>query len=125
MLAVIFSTKENFEIELQDLHTKLAQDALQSAIHILENEYNELTAHELNNIARRRELMENMSSSVLAMIHVHYELYSSGIVSEEEAKKSSLSWINTFRYGSDQYFFVCDTDLTGLARPLKSMIGKQ
>ncbi len=124
MLSLIFVTKRNFEIELKYLHHKLAQDALQSAKKLIDREYGELTSYKLTGIARRRELMTNMSTSVLAMLRANYELYTSAVLTEDEAKANSLRWINTFRYGANQYFFVCDMNLTGLSHPLKSMIGK-
>ena len=124
ILTLIFVTKKNFEIELKYLHHKLAQDALQSAKKLIDREYGELTSYKLTGIARRRELMANMSTSVLAMLRANYELYTSAVLTEDEAKANSLRWINTFRYGANQYFFVCDMDLIGLSHPLETMIGK-
>ncbi len=124
MLALIFVTKTNLEIELKELHHKLAQDALQSAMTISDLEYAELTSSTLTSIARRRELMENMSASVLAMLRANYVLYASGVLSEDEAQANSLRWIDGLRYGVHQYFFVCDMDLIGLFHPLETMIGK-
>ncbi|MDM8539915.1 cache domain-containing protein [Desulfococcaceae bacterium HSG9] len=124
ILTLIFVTKKNFEIELKYLHHKLAQDALQSAKKLIDREYGELTSYKLTGIARRRELMTNMSAGVLAMLRANYELYTSAVLTEDEAKANSLRWINTFRYGVNQYFFVCDMDLLGLSHPLETMVGK-
>ncbi|QTA89328.1 PAS domain S-box protein [Desulfonema magnum] len=43
MFAVIFINKKNFETELRSIHGKLAQNALQSAMYIIKNKYDEVT----------------------------------------------------------------------------------
>ncbi|MDM8549090.1 GAF domain-containing protein [Desulfobacterales bacterium HSG2] len=125
MLAVVFTTKQNFEMEMEDLYEKLLRDALQSAMYMVEHEYDHLISHESESVLRHRERMKHVSSSVLSVINGNCELRTSGILSEDEAKRRSLNWISRFRYGADQYFFVCDTALIGLSHPLKDMIGKK
>ncbi len=125
LVCVIVITKRNFEIEIRDVHKKLAQEALQYEIYTIGNQYDELVSHELDTIANRRKLMEIMVSGVSSMIHENYKLCKSGILPRDDAENRCFNWINHFSYGADQYFFIYDTDLKGLAHPLKHMINKK
>ena len=63
---IIMSTTKNLEVELRQLHVQLAQDALNSALQTIDTKYQELVHYEVDTIVRRRELMANISRSVLA-----------------------------------------------------------
>ena len=124
MIAIIVVSTRNFEEELRQLHVKIAQDTLQTALQTIDSEYQELTDYEVDTIVRRRELMANVSLNVLANIQIYRDLARAGILSERDAQLRSLAWIRNFQYGDDQYFFVYDKALRGLAHPDKDMIGK-
>ena len=124
MTAIIVVSTRNFEEELRQLHIKLAQDTLQSALQTIDSEYQELTDYEVDTIVRRRELMANVGLNVLANIQIHRDLAQAGILTEHDAQQRSLVWIRNFRYGDNQYFFVYDKALRGLTHPDKNMIGK-
>ncbi len=122
-MALIFAAGKMFKKETTNLHGRLAREALQSAILLIETDYNELVSYEINMVIRRRNLMKNMSVAVTAMIDADYDLFQTGVLTEEVAKKTALSRIGDLRYGTDQYFFVYDADFWGLSHPRVEMIG--
>ena len=91
---------------------------------LLENEYDELLAYKLDHIARRRELMENMTSGLVTLISEQQSLVESEVLPAATVKRNLLNRIGEIRYGNNQYFLVCDMHMKGLAHPLKTMIGK-
>ncbi len=125
LVSVTMVTQSNFDFELRNIHYQLAQKTLQSSVNIIEHEYSEMSSHKINLILRQRELMKNISLMALSTINEFYSLYSSGLITEARAKELSLNWLTKYRYGDNQYFFVCDSKLTGIAHPIKEMIGKK
>ncbi len=123
LISIIFVTKTNFDAEIFNLNSNLASNSIDSAITIIEKEYDELTKFKRNSIIQRRKLMENVSDAVLKTLNTFHRMSELHRLPENEAKEKALQWINEFRYGANHYFFVCDLDLEGLAHPLPEMIG--
>ena len=123
--AVTLMTWRNFELEVAYLHKQLLRNLLKTVTNIVATKYDGLVKDELDNIASRRQLMEFMMGSVLAALKSDYSLYQSGILSEDDAKRKSLEWVQHVRYGDRQYFFVCDMDMDGLSHPITDMIGRR
>ncbi len=122
-IALVFATKSIFKEETTTLHSRLAREALQSVMLLIDADYNELVSYEIGVITRRRDLMKNMSAAVLDMLDADYDLFQTGVLTEQSAKKRALTRIGRFRYGTEQYFFVYESELTGLAHPRAEMIG--
>ncbi|MCP4689307.1 MAG: PAS domain S-box protein [Desulfobacterales bacterium] len=122
-IALVFATSKIFKKETTNLHSRLAREALQSAMLLIDADYNELVSYEVGIVTRRRDLMKNMSAGIRAMIDAEYDLFQSGVLTEQSARNRALNRIKNFRYGTEQYFFVFDPGLTGLAHPREEMIG--
>lgn len=125
LVAVTWMTKKNFEMEVEELHKKLLVNKLQTIMRIIQNQYEDLIKYEVENIAKRRIVMQTVSDTVLSAVRAYYDLYRREVFSETDAKRISLDWIKTIRYGKDQYFFVFDKDIIGLSHPIAEMIGEK
>jgi signal transduction histidine kinase len=125
LFAVTVMTWKNFKLEVEDLHKKLLRNMLGSVTNIVDGEYDELVKHELDSIGKRRMLMESMTRIVMSALKSDYNLYESAVLSENEAKTKSLSWIHNLIYGENQYFFACDMNIMGLSHPVEGMIGRK
>ena len=125
LVGVTFMTRENFAFEVEDLHKKLLRNVLRTVTDIVASKYDDLLKYELDSIARQRFLMESTGRVVLTALASDYSLYKSRAVSEDDAKRKSLDWIQNLIYGDNQYFFVCDINLIGLSHPVAAMIGKK
>ncbi len=122
LAAVILVTQENFEYEMEALHRKLAHDALESSMNIIESEFREFLAYKLVTLARWREIVQGAAANILWTLNSIYELSQSGAMSEANARQTALNRISAYAYGKDQYFFVCDKTFLGLAHPAETMV---
>ena len=125
LVPVTLVTWRNFELEVAHLHKQLLRNLLETVTNIVETKYDELVKDELDDIASRRQLMESMTASVLSVFRSDYSLYQSGMLSEDDAKRKSLDWVQKVLYGDSQYFFVCDMNIVGLSHPDTAMIGRK
>jgi sigma-B regulation protein RsbU (phosphoserine phosphatase) len=73
----------------------------------------------------RKEAMKDISGVVISTIDGFYERFKKGLLSEYEAKQQALDRVRTFRYGSNDYFFVYDTDYTAISHPDPVFMGKK
>ena len=69
--------------------------------------------------------MKDLSGVVISTIDGFYERFKKGLLSEYEAKQQALERVKTFRYGSDDYFFVYDTDYTAISHPDPVFMGRK
>jgi PAS domain S-box-containing protein len=122
---ILLTTKTDFKKAIHHVHHQLDEDILQFAARAVEAEYKELVSQEMNMIQRRRDLMKQMLSGIRALIEAHHYLYQTGVLTEEQARRLALEKIKNVHYGLNQYFFVCDMNLMGLAHPVETMIGKK
>lgn len=123
-LAIVLITQLNFERTIQQVHGELAQSMLQFATQAVENEYRKVVQTKVSNTTRQREVLKNMTDGAFAVLNEFTALAEAGILSEAEAQRRSVEWLNRFHYGQDQYFFACDMLLRGLAHPHEAMRGQ-
>jgi len=124
MIAVIFITKITFESQITENHRESIHDSLQFVLHIINNEYKEFQRYKIDLIRKQHNLMTDVCLSALAAIKSNYQLYKEGRLTEDEAKRQSLLFIDKIRYHDNRYFFVYNEDLVGLVHPDPEMVGK-
>jgi signal transduction histidine kinase len=125
LITFAFNTKKNYQAEITTQYHNLAVESLNSVMKVIDAEYNDLLTYEIDTISHTRSLMENIGASILPMIDSFYDQQKAGFVTEQLAKEQCLNRIEEYRYQNNNYFFVFDTNLTGLAHPNKEMVGKK
>lgn len=123
-LAIGLITQLNVERTLRQVYGDLAQSMLQFAAQAVENEYRKVVQARVDTTRRQREMLLYMTDSATSMLEELGMLAEAGLISEAEAQRRGLEWVNHFRYGGRQYFFVCDLTLQGLAHPVETMRGR-
>lgn len=125
LIAVIITTQENFQFQLEHQYHHLIRNRLSFLMNSIWNENNRLVEYETELIEKRRSLMKQMTQCVISAIDETNKLYEQGVLSIDEAKAKTLRWLQMFRYEEDKYFFVCNEELIGLVHPVQSMVGKK
>ena len=124
-LTFTFVTTRNYHSEITGQYHKQANDSVASVLQVIDTEYNDLLNFELTTIKNQRALMESVGNGMLSLVETFYNRQISGELDELSAKKQCLEKIGQYRYQDNHYFFVCNTDLVGLAHPVKTMVGRK
>ncbi len=124
-LTFTFITTRNYRSVNTSQYHHLADESVDSVIRVIDAEYNDLLTYELTAINNQRSLMENLGNSILVMADSFYIQQKAGLLTEQAAKEQCLNQIGRYRYQKDNFFFICDVDLTGMLHPNKQMLGKK
>ena len=118
-------SKWEFESALYRREQEAAKNDLYLVLQAIENQYQDLVYHNRTVLEMRKEAMKDISGVVISTIDGFYERFKKGLLSEYEAKQQALDRVRTFRYGSNDYFFVYDTDYTAISHPDPVFMGKK
>ena len=118
-------SKWEFESALYRREQEAAKNDLYLVLQAIENQYQDLVYHNRTVLEMRKEAMKDISGVVISTIDGFYERFKKGLLSEYEAKQQALERVRTFRYGSNDYFFVYDTDYTAISHPDPVFMGKK
>jgi phosphoserine phosphatase RsbU/P len=121
----IVLSKWEFERALYRSEQEASQNVLHLVLETIENQYQDLVYHNRTVLEMRKEAMKDLSKVVISTIDGFYERFSKGLLSEHEAKQQALERVRTFRYGSNDYFFVYDKDYTAISHPDPVFMGKK
>src|SRR5262245_43485067 len=121
----IVLSKWEFERALYRSEQEASQRVLYLVLQTIENQYQDLVYHNRTVLEMRKEAMKDLSTVVISTIDGFYERFSKGLLSEHEAKQQALERVRAFRYGSNDYFFVYDTDYTAISHPDPVFMGKK
>ena len=72
-----------------------------------------------NLMAGKQASVQNVTDAALNMVKRYHEQFTSGAISEAQAKELALNAIRGMRYGDDDYLWVNSMDLKMLMHPLK------
>ena len=113
----IVLSKTEIESALYHREQEASKNVLYLVLQTIENQYQDLIYHNRTVLDMRKEAMKDLSGVVISTIDGFYERFKKGLLSESEAKQQALERVKTFRYGSDDYFFVYDTDYIAISHP--------
>ncbi|MGE4296703.1 MAG: PAS domain-containing protein [Desulfovibrionaceae bacterium] len=100
-----------------------ARNVLQIIKHEIQNEYDELVAHQIDTLARYRQVMREVVPLVLGRIGQFHDETVRGWRTEDQAVSACLDWVQDFSYADGQRFFVFNKDLVFLAHGDRTRIG--
>jgi sigma-B regulation protein RsbU (phosphoserine phosphatase) len=118
-------SKREIESALYQREQEASKNVLYLVLQTIENQYQNLIYHNRTVLEMRKEAMKDLSGVVISTIDGFYERFRKGLLSEHEAKQQALERVKTFRYGSDDYFFVYDTDYTAISHPDPLFTGRK
>ncbi|HEY6366173.1 MAG TPA: SpoIIE family protein phosphatase [Candidatus Binatia bacterium] len=121
---VVFSKRE-IESALYHREQEASKNVLYLVLQTIENQYQDFIDHKRTVLEMRKEAMKALSRVAISTIDDFYERFRKGLLSEYEAKQQALERVKTFRYGSDDYFFVYDTDYTAISHPDPLFMGRK
>ena len=106
------------------LETKNAKNTLDKVYTITQNVALLMNRYEKDNLKYKKETLKSVVSVVENILQNYYELYKTGVYSQEEAQKLACEQISKIKYGKNGYVFVFDDNYTTLAHRNKKIIGK-
>jgi sigma-B regulation protein RsbU (phosphoserine phosphatase) len=121
----IILSKREIESALYHREQEASKNVLYLVLQTIENQYQDLIYHNRTVLEMRKEAMKALSRVVISTFDGFYERFKQGLLSENEAKQQALERVKTFRYGSDDYFFIYDTDYTAISHPDAVFMGRK
>jgi sigma-B regulation protein RsbU (phosphoserine phosphatase) len=88
------------------------------------SQYKDLEAFKEYATERYRKQLKNLVSVVIGHIDSFYALYEKGILTEEQARQCALETVQEFRYGSNDYFIIYDTNNIAVSHPDPNIRGR-
>jgi len=121
----IVLSKREIESALYHREQEASKNVLYLVLQTIENQYQDLIYHNRTVLEMRKEAMKALSEVVISTFDDFYERFKKGLLSEYQAKQQALERVKTFRYGSDDYFFIYDTDYTAISHPDPLFMGRK
>jgi len=100
---------------------KASREAAQNQLYLvkldIENEYKSILYHKKYALFRYKEQLKNLTGIVISHINAYYDLFESGILSEEQAKRFAAESVRKLKFGNNDYFFIYDMKGMNISHP--------
>lgn len=90
----------------------------------LDAEYMALQDYEQKALDTRKRTIRDNAAVMISAFDRYHELAAQGVMSDEKAKRACFELIRKTRFGNNDYFYLYDSRLVGLAHPEVSMEGR-
>jgi sigma-B regulation protein RsbU (phosphoserine phosphatase) len=124
LAAVMVFTKKDFEKEILDSGEESARNAMRLVMLDIHNEYQGLQFYQQAILSERKEQLKNVMAIVISSLKGFYRASQKGLLSPKRAQKMALDWIQTIRYGNNDYFFINDIKMVAISHPDPQFLGK-
>ncbi len=105
--------KEN-AFQMEENYVKAQLDKIYDLIKRTDED---LKTYKQESVKRYQNKLKDLTMTVESQLYKFYELYKTGKLTEEEAKKQALNWVKDLRYGKNDYFFISDYNSVLISHP--------
>ncbi|MFH1998770.1 MAG: cache domain-containing protein [Planctomycetota bacterium] len=84
---------------------------------LVESDFYAIEAYRQSALEAYKRQLKNITLFQASFIQNKYDQFKQGLLTEEEAKRSALEELRTFRYGNDDYVWVSDYDSVLISHP--------
>lgn len=114
MIFLVSPIVQKNTLQMEEKNGKAKLDHIYELIQKTDNDLQKFKEDATENYKNKLKDLTNSAETILLKF---YDMYKSGKLTEEEAKKQALNWMKDIRYGKSDYFFVSDYNSVLISHP--------